>query len=487
VQKIDFEKNICYATAIKRLQGRKERLLQKENVVRRKEVGKMRRMTKVNWMQGVAITSVLCLMGAANTCQAATKNGWVKESSGNNGWYYYVDNKKVCNTWEKSGNDWYYLGDNGEMVTSSFINGSDHYVSQAPDNNYSDWYYVQSDGRMATGWLEVKYQQSGPMDRRENQWYYFGSSGVMYSSAWILGERSWYYVLEDGTLLTDVIGATLRDNGDYRYEQDNMFDYIYDKEGKLITGWCQDRDTKDWYYCNEDGIMYENRWVYLGNQWYYLGEGGIMYTNETQKHFGKYGIAEVDGNEFCFTTSGTIKTGWVDLDDDRRSEKWHYFGTDGAHVVNRWSRINGKWYFLGNTGEMVTGFLKRSGTGDYTYEEVSEPVAAGNGEAYYYLNPNNGDMVTGAFTLYGDDKKTILGEYYFDSDGEMITEEVRYVTKGGSRTYYFYGSDGKRVADLKNTTIWRGSNGKYYAAETAANEADKAYASVDANGVIRLK
>lgn len=448
----------------------------------------MKKMTKKTKVQGAIAISMLCMIGGIGFCQAAPQNGWVKESSRGNGWYYYVNGNKVYNTWAKSGNDWYYLGESGEMATNCFINNDDRYTIEAPDDNTAEWYYVGSDGKMATGWVEVQYRQNSPADARDKQWYYFGNSGVMYSSAWIQGVASWYYVLEDGTMITDAIGPKLRNDGDYRYEQENMFNYIFDKNGALVTGWCQDKDTQNWYYCGTDGVIYENRWGYIGNRWYYLGNEGVMYNNETGTHYGKYGIAEVDGEEFCFSTSGAIMTGWVDVDDDRRSEKWHYFGTNGAHVVNRWSRVNGKWYYLGNTGEMVTGFLKRTGSGNvYTYEAIAAPETAASGVAYYYLNTKDGAMTTGALTLYAADGRTVDREYYFNEDGEMITEEVRYITRGGARTYCYYGSDGKRVTDLKNTTIWRGSNGKYYPAETAVNSTDRAYATVDANGVIRLK
>lgn len=448
----------------------------------------MKKMTKRGKVQRAIVVSMLCMMGTIGFCKAAPQNGWVKENNRGNGWYYYVNGSKVYNVWAKSGNDWYYLGEDGEMVTNSFINNDDRYAIEAPDDTSAEWYYVGSDGKMATGWVEVKYRQNSPSDTRENQWYYFGSSGVMYSSAWIQGVESWYYVLEDGTMITDAIGSHLRNNADYRYEQDNMFDYIYDKGGRLVTGWCQDKDTKNWYYCREDGVIYENRWGYINNKWYYLGNEGVMYTNETGTHYGKYGIAEVDGDEFCFSSSGAIMTGWVDIDDDRRSEKWHYFGTDGAHVKNQWKKLNGKWYYLGTTGEMVTGFLKRTGNEkSYAYEVVAAPGAAESGVAYYYLSTKDGVMTTGALTLYAADGKTVEREYYFNSDGEMVTEEVYYITQKGSRVYCYYGKDGKRVTDLKNTTIWRGSNGKYYPAAAAVNSTDRAYATVDANGVIRIK
>lgn len=448
----------------------------------------MKKMTTKRKVQGAAAISMLCLIGTLGVCHAAPQEGWVKESSRGNGWYYYINGNKVYNSWAKSGNDWYYLGESGEMATNCFINNDDRYTIEAPDDNTAEWYYVGADGKMAKGWVEVQYRQNSPADARDKQWYYFGSSGVMYSSAWIQGAKSWYYVLENGVMLTDAVGPKLRNNGEYRYEQDNMFDYIYNKDGVLVTGWCQDKDTTDWYYCGADGVIYEDRWGYIGNKWYYLGKDGIMYDNETGKHYGKYGIAEVDGDEFCFSSSGAIMTGWVDVDDDRRVEKWHYFGTNGAHVVDKWSRVNGKWYYLGKTGEMVTGFLKRTGSGNaYVYEEISAPEAAASGVAYYYLNPKGGAMITGPLTLYAEDGRTVDREYYFDEDGVMVTEQVQYTTRGGARTYCYYGSDGKRVTDLKNTTIWKGSNGKYYPAETAANSADRVYATVDANGVIRLK
>lgn len=446
----------------------------------------MKKMTNKRKIQRAVMVSLICVMGTAGVCQAAPKNGWVKESGRSNGWYYYVRGEKQCNSWAKSGNDWYYLGENGEMVTNSFINNDERYITQIPDDTFADWYYVKADGRMATGWQEIEYIPQSPSDEKDKQWYYFGSSGVMYSSAWIQGAASWYYVLEDGTMLTDAVGTELRKNSTYNNEQDNVFNYIYTKSGALQKGWYQDKDTKNWYYCDADGILYENRWVHLENKWYYLGNDGIMYTNETGTHYGKYGIADVNGEEFCFQTNGAIKTGWVDVDDDRKSEKWHYFGTNGAHVVNQWSRENGKWYYLGTAGEMATGFLKRSGNGNYSYAAVSEPEAVTADTVYYYLNPKDGVMLTGALTLYEADGRTVKAEYYFDGDGEMITEEVRYAVKNGVRTYSYYGSDGKKVTNLKNTTIWKGADGKYYAADAAKNSGDKAYATVDAGGVIHI-
>jgi len=447
----------------------------------------MKRMTRKNKIQKVAMVSLLCIIGTTGVCQAAPKNGWVKENGKSNGWYYYINGEKQCDAWAKSGNDWYYLGENGEMVTNSFVNNNDRYITQEPDDTYADWYYVRADGKMVTGWLEVEYIPQSPSEIKEKDWYYFGSSGVMYSSAWIQGVESWYYVLEDGKMLTDAIGTELRNSNDYNNEQENVFHYIYTKSGALQKGWYQDKDTKNWYYCDAEGVLYEDRWAYVDYKWYYLGNDGIMYTNETGTHYGKYGIAKVDGDEFCFQSSGAIKTGWVDVDDNKKSEKWHYFGTNGVHVINRWSKVNGKWYFLGSTGEMVTGFLKRSGNGTYSYAAVSEPEAVTADTAYYYLKPKDGVMLTGELSLYEADGKTVKAEYYFDGDGIMITDEVRYTGRSGVRTYYFYGSDGKKVTNLKNTTIWKMTNGKYYVAEAAKNSEDRAYATVDENGVIRVK
>lgn len=73
------------------------------------------------------------------------------------------------------------------------------------------WAYIRADGTRATGW----YETSG-------KWYYSDAEGVMSASAWIHSETEanvWYYVGEDGAMLTDSTtpdGYKVDSEGKYR-------------------------------------------------------------------------------------------------------------------------------------------------------------------------------------------------------------------------------------------------------------------------------
>lgn len=83
-------------------------------------------------------------------------------------------------------------GGPGISTTNGSASNSVSGWSALPDGK---WAYIRADGTRATGWYEAG-----------GRWYYSDAEGIMSTSAWIHSETEtnvWYYVGEDGAMLTD--------------------------------------------------------------------------------------------------------------------------------------------------------------------------------------------------------------------------------------------------------------------------------------------
>ncbi len=87
------------------------------------------------------------------------------------------------------------------------------------------------------------------------------------AQGWHDGGSGWTFGKSDGTLARDerlVIGG---------------FDYWFDENGIMITGWHRDRDGS-WYYLRPSfGGMKKNAWIETDGEWYYVGPDGRMLTD----------------------------------------------------------------------------------------------------------------------------------------------------------------------------------------------------------------
>ena len=72
-----------------------------------------------------------------------------------------------------------------------------------------------------------------------------------------------------------------------------------------------------------------------------------------------------------------------------------------------WRYINNKWYYFHENGEMATGWIEYQGR-------------------WYYLNHDNGDMVSEEYRKIGD------YWYLFNKDGEMQTNKKMEIKEDGT-------------------------------------------------------
>ena len=229
----------------------------------------------------------------------ATKAGAWKKHDG--GWYYHDADGKAVTGWQKIDGEWYYLNPSsspaGKMVTGwNTIDGNK--------------FYFDGSGAMQAGWTKV-----------DGVWFYLNPSHdgtygkLMYGWQKIKGR--WYY-------LDDTTGAL----------QDGWFEVTAGSKGHTDQGFAV-----GWYYLNPDkssstyGAMHEGGWMQMNGKKYYFhnehdGAYGKLEEGAWVKDNGKWyymrkgdspaeswmvtGWQQIDGNWYCFSSDGVVKSGWVE-------------------------------------------------------------------------------------------------------------------------------------------------------------------------------
>ncbi|MFT4107819.1 MAG: cell wall-binding protein [Lacrimispora sp.] len=178
------------------------------------------------------------------------------------------------------------------------------------------------------------------------------------------------------------------------------------------TGWVEENGSLRFY---EEGDFYAtDSWKKYGSDWYYLDEDGEIATSQ-----------EID--EYYVDDSGKrVINQWISVNNDNYWDSpdapevfWHYYGKDGKAVVSKWQKIEDKWYYFDEQGQMLTGKVE---IGDFTY---------------YLGDENDGAQKTGWFQLENadEDAENPLSWYYFDKDGAMVKDQVDKKIEGSYYTF----------------------------------------------------
>lgn len=215
-------------------------------------------------------------------------------------WYFYSGGSARTG-WLYSGGAWYYLDPaSGAMVTGSRrIDGVQYRFrdSGAMVTGWyaqgAKWYFYQSSGAMATGWQKVG-----------GLWYYFSESaadrGVMYAERMLRAPEGPYFFRSDGAM---VIGWYKATDGRWYHASAN---------GILTRGWLSsggkwywmDPTESDRDYCT----MVTDTWVRILDDRYYMGSDGAMVTGWLTDDMNTY--------RYLDPVTGSMKTGWFDVDGD---------------------------------------------------------------------------------------------------------------------------------------------------------------------------
>ncbi len=402
--------------------------------------------------------------------------GWLKRPSG---WYYLTGSGAMATGWIQLGSTWYYLNESGMMqadtwIGNNYVDASGAWIpgkvkAQAgwiqsgnrwwyrhADGSYTSngwevingaWYYFDGAGWMVTGWVKLS-----------GTWYYLTGSGAM-ATGWIQTGGTWYYMNASGAMVTDTwIGNNYVDgsgawipgkvkaqagwiqsgnrwwyrhaDGSYtknNWEAINGTWYYFDGAGWMVTGWIKLSGT--WYYLTGSGAM-ATGWIQTGGTWYYMNTSGAMVTDTW------IGNNYVDGSGAWVQGKTRAQAYWV-----QNNGGWLYVQENGSYAKSTWKTIDGKEYYFGADGYMVTGWLKQGSTWYYLKPTAKNSAEKVGEKAYnywvgtagiggYYID-KYGRMVAG--------KDYSLGSYVytFDANGLCTNRENRYlqVTDANGRKY----------------------------------------------------
>ena len=253
--------------------------------------------------------SIVWMFSTVFASQAAEdrKNGWyyeVVESSGREGYRYYIDGELKVLSWRYNTETgaYYYLDAEGIMTTGW-------------GEGYAEGYYFDSNGVIVTGWhylmaapSEIPYstvrmttnmvEASSPTEEAEySGWYFFKSDGTM-AVGWEKIDRNWFY-FADSDMPNFCKGQMVRGKVSLEGNQ-----YYFDEEdGKMHTGFVE--YGGDMYYYSSVGMMKKNAWIKVGGNKYYADVDGKLYAGKGSSYL----VKRIDGEVYAFDSDARMVKG----------------------------------------------------------------------------------------------------------------------------------------------------------------------------------
>lgn len=218
-----------------------------------------------------------------------------------------------------------------------YRNGPDSY-----DCSSSIYYALLSAGAVSAGWaVNTEYEhgwlekngyelisENQPWDAQRGDIFIWGRKG--YSSG--AGGHTGMFIDSDNIIHCNWAydGISVNDHDERWLAAGRPYFYVYrlTNAGKQAAepkrGWQKD-DTGFWYV-RPNGTYPKGQFEYIEDNkaWFYFNESGYMYADKWLHH--------TDGN-------------------------WYYFDKDG-YMATSWKRIGGVWYFFNRDGSMQTGWIK---------------------------------------------------------------------------------------------------------------------------------
>ena len=323
---------------------------------------------------------------------------------------------------------WYYAKPDGTLLMNGWydVEGGIYYFDANGNSPRKSWvdiegerYYVDDNGiKQENGWFTISGVNS--KGQAYSNWYYAEpGSGLIKRWGWHEIERNWYYF--------DNNGLSYRNRW---YVAEDKKRYYFNSAGILLTGWFKvaikntatGAMTENWYYADENGSVRTDGYYEITGKQYYFGTNGVMYKNQ-------WVISKNGSKRYLSDTGELYENCWFHIEetneDGTDNSNWFYAGDNGKICVNRWYTIDGKEYHFNKAGEMSTGWLADGDTNNIFY--CGEDGARRYGWQWLEIPDgwsDDNESVSGYIGEYGD-----YAYFYFDPQNG----KKKYCTSGTYR------------------------------------------------------
>ena len=376
----------------------------------------------------------------------------------------------------------------------------------------------------------------------ENGSLYYYVYGTLTYAGLIEIEGNYYYVRTNGEVvngqsywITKTNGLVIE--GSYEFESDGRMVIPEIVEPDVEKNGIVSENGSLYYYV--DGVLNYAGLIQIEGSYYYVRSNGEL------AHSCDYWITKTNGlmaeRSYTFADDGRmVLSGSGEIDPNKNgivSENGGlYYYENGIPTYAGLIKLNGKYYYVRTSGQLVTGrsywITKTNGLmaeGSYRFagdgsvvdpveaDATKDGIVAENGGLYYYkdgvLNyagvlcldgayyyvKTNGQVVTGrSYWITKTNNLLAEGSYLFGEDGKLVSGDVDLTKDGivpenGSKFYY---EDGKLVyaglIEVGGKFYYVKTNGelvqgqKFWVSKTNDTGVPKGVYEFDANGVMKL-
>ena len=319
------------------------------------------------------------------------QNGIVEEGGVK---YYYIDGIRAHMGMFRLDGNYYYAKADGALIVNQTCHCRRMGDSGLPEGTYS----FDADGKLKNGIVA------------ENDSLYYYKDGVHYYAGLIEIDGSYYYVRTSGEVVHGRNYWITKTNGLMSERS-----YTFDDNGRMTDPEIQN-PTKD-------GIVAE--------------DGSLYYYRDGVRYYA--GLIEIDGSYYYVRTSGEVVHGrshWITKTNGLMGERSYTFDNDGRMTDPEIQNPakdgivaeDGSLYYYRDGVRYYAGLIEINGS--YYYVRTSGEVVHGRN---YWITKTNG----------------LMGErsYQFAEDGKMINPEIKNLSKNGivaeNDSLYYY-KDGVR-------------------------------------------
>lgn len=337
-----------------------------------------------------------------------------------------------------------------------------------------DTYYFTTAGKMLTGWQNIKHGQA-------TKRYYFDVNGALqYEHFTVNGVHYYAYPADALEYPGSMYSGFHAEAGSYRY---------YNTNGQRLTGWQTikgtvgnaDNVSRKYYFDESTGLMKTGFTTIADVPYYFSEEEADLGTMRT-------GYITAGTDHYFLNSNGSLQKGWVNVNGTFR----YFAQSDGKEIVptvavntadkQYWTAVEEggvfKIFYINNNRSLVTGWQTIGGK-RYYFDTTGRLITDGNdpanvelrlaggattemnllvvGSARFIVTPldqaafeagdRSAGMVRSGFCeIESSTALPLDGNYYFNTNGQMLTGWQNLTDADGNAGRYYLGTNGVMTA-----------------------------------------